>query len=140
MLKMSLKNMIKKIITAFMACWLLAGSCILPLGDFSLIRDIPEMYRNYTKITSLDELGILDFIGDYLLHGKELLGHNVKDKAESSSNTVQFMHQANPISFLVAGLSVSLLLYPELAQTKHPANALFLTSDYRDQLLRPPLS
>jgi len=123
-----------------MACWLLTGSIILPLGDFSLIRDIPAMYRNYTRITSPEELGILDFIGDYLLHGKDLLGHNAKDKSETNSNAVQFLHQANPISFVVAGLAVTPILNPEYLQSNHPSNKVYQTSDYRDQLLRPPLS
>ena len=132
--------MAKKLITGFMACWLLASSFILPLGDFSLIRDLPEMYLNYTKITIPDELGIIDFIGDYLLHGKELLGHNAKDKSENNSNTVQFLHQANPITFLISGQSVYQCIQPVIPPAKHPANLLLHTSDYRDQLLRPPLS
>lgn len=34
------------------------------------------MYRAYEKIVTPDEKGLFDFIGDYLLSGKDLLGHS----------------------------------------------------------------
>ena len=57
-------EMLKRILSWFMACLFLGSSIILPLGDFSLMRDIPQMYHNYTRITSDEEVGIIDFIGD----------------------------------------------------------------------------
>ena len=44
------------------------------------MRDIPEMYQSYIKITSKEELGIIDSIGDYLLYGKQICGDNAHDK------------------------------------------------------------
>lgn len=123
-----------------MACFFLAGSVLLPLGDFSLMRDIPGMYRNYTRITTTDEVGVLDFIGDYLLHGKEIFGHNEHDKSQSSTNNVQFQHQANP-------LIVILLLYRWCAAAvpENSKKQLFFykqvaTSVYNNKLFRPPLA
>ena len=80
--------MVKKTITVLMARFILTGGVVLPLGDFSLTRDLPEMYRSYSKITTPEELGVLDFIGDYLLHGKEMFGHNGHDKSQDGTNTV----------------------------------------------------
>jgi hypothetical protein len=58
----------------------LTGSLTLPLGDFSLLRDISKMCQNYTKIISEAEMGVIDFIGDYLFYGKQIFGHNEHDE------------------------------------------------------------
>jgi hypothetical protein len=49
--------MIKRITCGFLASLFLTDSVLLPLGDFSLLRDIPKMYQNYTRITSQEEMG-----------------------------------------------------------------------------------
>ena len=56
---------------------------MLPLGDFSLMKDIPGMYLEYQKVANHEDA--FDFIGDYLLHGKELLGHNKHNKGSKGS-------------------------------------------------------
>ncbi|WCT14307.1 hypothetical protein [Mucilaginibacter jinjuensis] len=104
------------------------------------MRDIPDMYRNYTRITTEDELGILDFVGDYLMHGKELFGNNQNDKPQNSSNSVQFQHQANPIlaeiQLTVFGFSPLPIKEKVRAMPyKHRA-----TTDYQNECFRPPLA
>ena len=132
--------MVKRMITLCMACFLLGGSIFLPLGDFSLLRDIPSMYRNYSKIASPDELGMLDFIGDYMLHGKDLFGHNVHDKAQTPSNNVQFRHPANPLSVVFQTNPSNVLFVPELKKNYKPCNKITIPAEYPETLYRPPLS
>ena len=127
-------------ITLWMACFFLGGSIFLPLGDFSLLRDIPAMYHSYSKIASPEELGVLDFVGDYLLHGKDLFGHNEHDKPQSESNNVQFRHQANPLTVVFQALSISALYVPELPKRHQVQNKIIALTDYQEKLLRPPLS
>ena len=59
------------------------------MGDFSLMTDLPGMYRTYEKFITADEVGVIDFVGDYLLGGKSLLNHNHADKPESRGLSVQ---------------------------------------------------
>lgn len=113
---------------------------ILPLGDFSLIRDIPNMYRNYVKITSDEELGIVDFIGDYLLHGKEIFGHNENDKPQSDSNAVQFQHQANSLNILLSHSIVTTFAISSFNEEPTLLMLVFQTSDYYNDFFRPPLA
>ncbi|MDB4924035.1 hypothetical protein [Mucilaginibacter sp.] len=127
-------------ITFGMACLLLIGSVVFPLGDFSLTRDLPEMYRNYSKITTSDELSVFDFIGDYLLHGKEIFGHNANDKPQSAGNNVQFQHQ--PVPFFVVLSSVHLCMptiCPDIIAHTQICIAVN-TSDFKNKLFRPPLA
>jgi hypothetical protein len=132
--------MYKRILSLLMAGLFLGSSILLPLGDFSLIRDLPEMYRNYARITSAEEMGPVDFIGDYLLHGKDIFGHNEHDKAPAKGCDVQFQHQASSLNVVLLHQPISLLFTPE-SLVPHPLfSQLFHTSDYRDELFRPPLA
>ncbi|HAL82826.1 MAG TPA: hypothetical protein DCO83_11795 [Mucilaginibacter sp.] len=113
---------------------------VLPLGDFSLMRDIPKMYQNYTKVTPEEEMGVIDFVGDYLLYGKQIFGHNEHDKVPAKGDDVQFRHQASllnvvfsQIPFTLFIASFSILAHPSFSQ-------VFYTSDYRNKLFRPPLA
>lgn len=129
-----------KIIGSFLAGFFLFASMVFPLGDFSLMRDIPAMYQNYTKVTSDEELGPIDFIGDYLLHGKDLFGHNEHDKVPAKGCDIQFQHQASPPNVVFANVHQILFIAP-LSILTHPVfNLVFYTSDYRNKLFRPPFA
>lgn len=137
---LSLRSMLKRIACCFLASLFLTGSVMLPLGDFSLLRDIPKMYQNYTKITSEEEVGVIDFIGDYLLYGKQIFGHNEHDKIPAKGNDVQFQHQASPLNIVFLHRTINLTVAPVSALT-HPAfTSVFYTGDYRNKLFRPPLA
>lgn len=123
-----------------MACLLLASSVILPLGDVSLMRDIPDMYGSYTKITTPDELGVIDFVGDYLLHGKEIFGHNKNDRTQESSGHIQFQHQATPLNIILHDQHISLLEWQIFQKKYGLLMQPFLASGHLVELLRPPLA
>jgi hypothetical protein len=130
----------RKLIALWMACFILGGSILLPLGDFSLMRDIPGMYQSYTKITTPEELSIFDFIGDYMLHGKELLNHNKHDKPQSATNNVQFQHLASPLNAVLSAFHSCILPPPDNRKRQTVCNKLMATSDYHRELFRPPLA
>jgi len=131
--------MVRKGIVLLMCSFFLLGSTILPLGDFSLIRDIPAMYANYTKVADPAEIDPIDFIGDYLLQGKEIFGNNPKDKTPANNNSLQFQHQANALNIVFLQTPITLFIAPE-SEIAHPLfRANFRTSDFRDELFRPPL-
>ncbi|HEX8020740.1 hypothetical protein [Mucilaginibacter sp.] len=113
---------------------------MLPLGDFSLLRDIPKMYQNYTKVTSAEEAGVIDFIGDYLMHGKDLFGHNGHDKTPVKGDEIQFQHSARPLNIVFQHLTITFQISPAALLT-HPIYApVFYTGDFRNKLFRPPLA
>jgi hypothetical protein len=133
-------EMLKRILSWFMACLFLGSSILLPLGDFSLMRDIPQMYHNYTRIASDEEVGMVDFIGDYLMHGKDIFGHNEHDKVPAKGCDVQFQHQASPLNVLFSHSPLKVLVAPVAILTHSSFISNFTTSDYRDELFRPPLA
>ncbi len=131
--------MIKRSIAFWMIGQLLFGSLALPLGDFSLIKELPRMYQAYEKVVEPDEKGIFDFIGDYLLNGKDLLGHNQHDQP-SKPGALQF--QGSP-SFVVTlqpaiVLNQPLILISGIQPPKRCISTAL--SDYHPSLFRPPLA
>ncbi|MCR8561991.1 hypothetical protein KXD93_30330 [Mucilaginibacter sp. BJC16-A38] len=132
--------MIKRITCGFLACLFLTGSLMLPLGDFSLLRDIPKMYQNYTKITSEEEAGVIDFVGDYLLYGKQIFGHNEHDKIPAKGNEVQFQHQASALNIVFLHRTINLITASVAVTTQPVHTSVFYTGDYTNQLFRPPLA
>lgn len=131
--------MVKRIAAFLMMGQLLFGSVALPLGDYSMIKELPRMYQAYEKVVSPDEKGILDFIGDYVLNGKDLLGHNQHDRP-SKSGALQF--QGSP-SFAITlqpsfTLTRPLLLSSGTKSSGHHFSTAL--SDYHPSLFHPPLA
>lgn len=129
--------MIKSTIALFLAFYFLVGSTILPLGDFSLMSDLPGMYKSYSKVTA-EKPDIIDFLGDYVMGGKYIFGHNKHDAPLKSDGSTQFQHQAT--SFLYYSVSkYQLQVKPSIILDK-PAivSVLILTSDFQSESLRPP--
>jgi hypothetical protein len=132
--------MAKKVLAYFISFYFLLGSIILPLGDFSLIRDLPQMYHAYEKLADPNERGMADFIGDYLLGGKAIFGHNKNDIPESGQSNVQFQH-ARCFCSIVSIHSQTITTIVAVAVIDHPdVFTAINTSEFHNELLRPPLS
>jgi len=97
------------------------------------------MYQTYEKIVSPDEKGIFDFIGDYVLNGKDLLGHNQHDQP-SKSGALQF--QGSPSFAATIQPSFNLAQPLLLSFGIKPSGYHFFAalSYYHPSLFRPPLA
>jgi len=131
--------MVKRIAVFWMMGQLLLGSIALPLGDYSMIKELPRIYQAYEKVVSPDEKGVLDFIGDYVLNGKDLLGHNQHDQP-SKPGTLQFQGSPSFAITLQPSLTLTqpLLLSFDTKPLRHHFSAAL--SDYHPSLFRPPLA
>jgi hypothetical protein len=130
--------MCKSIVAICLATFFLSGSILLPLGDFSLMNDLPQMYRSYTKIVK-EEPDVIDFIGDYLMNGKELLGHNQHDAPQKQDTAIQFQHQANSLNIVLIQLYFPVLNIAETYKKYAIQQQIIQTSTYQNKLFRPPL-
>ena len=93
-------QMLKTITALSLACIFFASSILLPLSDFSLMPDLGIIYKTYKTVVK-EEPGLIDFVGDYLLNGKVLLGHNKFDAPSNHTPGLQFQHQANTLLVLI---------------------------------------
>lgn len=70
----------KKGFSILFLVYYLLGSMILPIGDFSTIGDIPDMYR-HCKATEDKDLTAFDFLTDHLINIDGLFDeHNHHDE------------------------------------------------------------
>src|SRR5258708_11651192 len=131
--------MLRRITACFLSLFFLTGSVVLPLGDFSLVEDLPAMYHSYEKLATPEEVGVIDFIGDYLFAGKALFGHNKTDKPESSGMSVQFQHSPSAFNFLYSELELPDLVIKDFKITYKQSITPITTTDFQAELFRPPL-
>ncbi|MGF7079111.1 hypothetical protein [Mucilaginibacter gilvus] len=129
----------RSITTALLACYFLAGSVIFPLSDFSLMRDLPAMYRSYCEVKA-GTPDICDFVGDYLLHGKELFGNNAHDAQPKNGGALQFQHQPTLSIFFVEHVFRLFTITSHPIINKPIYNILFYTSEYHHEHFRPPIA
>lgn len=138
-LNLYLRQMPKRVIAFLMMGQVLFASLALPLGDFSLLKQLPGMYRAYEKVAAPDERGILDFVGDYLLNGKGLLGHN---KADQQSKTGELQFQ-RAVANVMLVQTASIVITPLPVPAKPAYSAVYVPvalSEYYPSLFRPPLA
>lgn len=130
--------MIKRIIVFLLIGQSLLGSIILPLGDLSMIKELPRMYQAYQKVVCPDENSIFDFIGDYLLNGKDLLDHNKQDQP-SRPGALQFQGTPSFAVIIQTPLTITgpILLSTGTEPPRH--HIAYMLSDYHPSLFRPPL-
>ena len=97
------------------------------------------MYHAYQKVASPHEQCIVDFVGDYLLGGKDLLGHNKHDRP-IKTDAMQFGH-ATVFAYVVHRYSVTVSRINASETARR--NVLHLPgkpTDYQSSLFRPPLA
>ena len=131
--------MAKKALAYFISFYFLVGSNVLPLGDFSLLRDLPKMYQTYTQVVK-EEPDVLDFIGDYLLCGKAIFGHNKNDIPENNQSNVQFQHAAGFCSIASIHSQTITTIVADAVITHPDVFTPVNTSEFHSELLRPPLN
>lgn len=132
--------MAKKALAYFISFYFLLGSIVLPLGDFLLIRDLPQMYRAYEKLADPNERGVADFIGDYLLGGKAIFGHNKNDSPENGQSNVQFRHAAGFCSIVSVHSQTITTIVADAVITHPNVFTPVNPSEFHNELLRPPLN
>jgi len=94
-------QMFKKCLAAYLSVYFLLGAMLLPKGDFALLADIPGMYQHYKQIDDPKDIGIADFVIDYLLNAEGILGADYYKGRPIPYNTVQFQHGANFLTFVL---------------------------------------
>lgn len=132
--------MITRIAVYIIGFYFLAGSLILPLGDFSLLNDLPKMYHSYQKIVAPEECGIFDFVGDYLMNGKVILGHNKNDSPETANSNIQFQHAASFSTILNIHTQLTTVFVADASITHPDISIPVNISEFHKELFRPPLS
>jgi hypothetical protein len=132
------KTTLKKTVNIFLLAFYSFGTFCLPLGDFSVLQDIPEMYR-HCKATEDKDMTPLDFITDHLVNIDGLFDKHDKGDEQKPHTPIQFRHSQIQTTFLVNQFEFS-VSKPMPSKNKLPVySEVFYFSGYISKIFRPPI-
>lgn len=96
----------KKATYIFLLAFYSFGTFCLPMGDFSALNDILEMYR-HCKATEDKDMTAFDFITDHLINIDCIFDKHDNGDEQKPHTPIHFHHQQPPNYFLTQAFKVS---------------------------------
>lgn len=128
----------KKAINIFLLAFYSFGTFCLPLGDFSLLQDIPEMYR-HCKATEDKDMTPIDFVTDHLVNIDSLFDKHENGDEQKPHSTNQTQHHGQKQVTLITSFAFSISQFYQIESKPSIPNLNFLPSDYITKFFRPPI-
>lgn len=114
------------------------GTLLLPMGNFSALLDLPEMYR-HCKATEDKDMTPFDFLSDHLFNVDCLFDNHDNGDEQKPHTPIQYHHQDIQSYFVSQWLNV-ILNNNTVIQSELPIyNANIHGSNYLSLLFRPPI-
>jgi len=129
---------LKKAVDIFLLTFYSFGIFCLPMGDFSVLQDIPEMYR-HCKATEDKDMMPLDFITDHLVNIDGLFDkHDNGDEQKPHAPSPPQHHGQSQVTFITYFAFSFTTFHPIVVKHIIPAENFF-QSDYITKIFRPPV-
>lgn len=116
------------------------GTLFLPLGDFSTLQDIPEMY-NHCKATEHRDMTALDFVTDRLINIDGIFDKHKNGDEQKPHSPIKTQHVVPTVAFQAMSifpLSVK-KTYASEKKIFPFLSDIYIVSDYISKLFRPPI-
>ena len=128
----------KKAANIFLLVFYCFGTFCLPLGDFSLLQDIPEMYQ-HCKATEDEDMTSLDFITDHLVNIDGIFDKHDKGDEQKPHSPLQSEHHGKAqVSFINSFGYSMVILNPIAVKLALPLESA-IQSDFIFKIFRPPM-
>lgn len=128
----------KKAVNILLLFFYAFGSLFLPMGDFSLINDMPEMYR-HCKATEDKDMKALDFISDHILNLDGLFDKHDKGDEQKPHNPLPHNHNLQTTGFFLAYFPFAFTYFQITDVNLLRPYKLFYSTDYITKIFRPPI-
>lgn len=109
------------------------------MGDFSVLQDLPEIYRN-CKATEDKDMTPLDFITDHLVNIDGLFDKHDNGDEQKPHQPKQTQHQGQPTAFFITNFSFNIKQVMPMQVNPVFSSDHFLQSDYISKIFRPPIA
>jgi len=133
------QTILKKAVNIFLLTFYSFATFCLTLGDFSVLQDIPEMYR-HCKATEDKDMTPLDFITDHLVNIDGLFDKHENGDEQKPHQPKQNEHQGQPTFFFLTHLSFAVRLFIPMPLNPSIPSDNFLPSDHISKIFRPPIA
>ena len=127
-----------KFLSALLLCFYASGMLCLPMGDFSYMRIIPDMY-NHCKLTEDKDMNTLDFITDHLINIDSLFDQHAGGDEQKPHQPLQNQHRILLSNYFQpkAELSIEPISFSKKRYNFNLDDTLPL--DYTSDIFRPPI-
>jgi hypothetical protein len=115
------------------------GTFCLPLGDFSMLTGLPQMYR-HCKATEDKDMTPLDFVTDHLLNIDGLFDKHGNGDEQKPHSPTPYSHHGQTILSLIPSITFSIPTYHHTAIKPVIPSTNFHLSDFISKILRPPIA
>jgi len=129
---------LKKAVNIFLLAFYFFGTFCLPFGDFSMLQDIPEMYR-HCKASEDKDMTAFDFVTDHLLNIDIIFDKHENGDEQKPHEPKQTEHQGQPTVFFFTHFSFSLEQFEPVENKPSISSVNFLSSGYISKFFRPPI-
>ena len=130
--------LVKRFIASFTIMFFCFGTILLPNGDFSIIKELPEMYHN-CKQTEDQDMTFVDFITDHLVNIDGCFdNHDKGDQQKPHKYTFhsqihfQICNPIQNIEFVNKNSTINSEYDNDFYQSLH-------SDCYKSSILRPPI-
>ena len=128
----------KKIVYLFLLVFYSFGTFCLPLGDFSVIADLPQMYH-HCKTTEDKDMSPIEFVTDHLLNIDGLFDGHQHGDAQKPHRPLQHNHPTQTVFSYIATYNITFTEIIEKQTKPTPYKTDFILSDYITKIFRPPV-
>ncbi|MBL7800988.1 MAG: hypothetical protein JNL95_09720 [Chitinophagales bacterium] len=132
----------KRAINILVLAFYTIGTLCLPMGNFAMLKDLPEMYR-HCKATEDRDLNVFEFITEHvspigqLIEGAE---HESEEDGDKPHEPIQSINTGQTIAFFINQFSFSITPIYHIEVKKQPTQKdTFFASDYISKIFRPPI-
>lgn len=129
---------LKKAVNIFLLVFYSFGAFCLPMGDFTILKDIPQMYR-HCRATEDKDINPVDFITEHLLNIDGIFEKHQNNDEEKPHHPFQnHNYQQTTFSFLTY-FSISVMSFSPIKVEPIISDEIVLSSNYTSKILRPPI-
>jgi hypothetical protein len=107
------------------------------MGDFSLLTDLPEMYR-HCKATEDKDMTAIDFITDHLVNIDELFDNHQNGDEQKPHQPIQNNHHGLTTASFISEFTFSITQFQPTIEKPLFSSVNFFRSDYFSKIFRPP--
>lgn len=131
-------KLMKQAAAIFILIYYLFGNLCLPMADFSVLPDLPQMYR-HCKATEDKDMNAVDFITDHLINIDGAFDRHENGDDQKPHSPFQFHNTLQQVLFTTFQLNVNFV--NSNSDEEHITNRLecIYHSDYFEQVFRPPI-
>lgn len=132
----------KRTINLFLLAFYTFGTLFLPMGDFSLLKDLPEMYR-HCKAKEDKDLNIFEFLTEHVSPIGQLIEsveHETEEDGDKPHEPIQSVNYGQVSVFVLTQFAFSVKQIYHIPAKEHAIqNDTFFASDYISKIFRPPI-